>query len=382
MQTTATTKNNSLISKAKTWFNSSLFNLDRAGDYFEYLVDGIDPMWSTNQCKARVLGVKAETKDTKTWILQPTERWEGFTPGQHVHFTFTVDGVLHTRTFTLSSSPVQWQQDGTFTLTVKKVKDGRITPWMHESLLDGDIVVISQAQGEFCLPERLPQSVGYIAAGSGITPIMSQLRWLAGRGMPVTADLLYFANTAEDFIFGAEITELEQNHNSLSVHKVASYDSGDEPVSALPQGPIVAEHIQAVLANNPEMVYLCGPYPFREIAKSLLAEAGYDLAKVKEEAFGLPPVKVDLDGDNPVTVSFSGSGVEASTSKPGTLLDMAEAEGLKPTAGCRMGICYTCKCKKKSGQVKNVLTGEISSNDEEEIQICITTPVSDVDLDI
>jgi hypothetical protein len=61
---------------------------------------------------------------------------------------------------------------------------------------------------------------------------------------------------------------------------------------------------------------------------------------------------------------------------------MAESAGLKPNSGYRMGICYTCKCKKKSGQVRNVVTGELSSNEEEDIRICVSAPVSNVDIEI
>lgn len=136
----------------------------------------------------------------------------------------------------------------------------------------------------------------------------------------------------------------------------------------------------ALLEGKPEHIDLCGPHPFREIAKQLLADAGFNLKRVHEEAFGLPPIKVEAGA--PVTVRFTNSATETTTDQPGTLLDMAESAGLKPNSGCRMGICYTCKCKKKSGQVRNVVTGELSSNEEEDIRICVSAPVSNVDIEI
>ena len=107
-------------------------------------------------------------------------------------------------------------------------------------------------------------------------------------------------------------------------------------------------------------------------------DLGHELRERIQLGFGLPPV-VRKSGE-PVTVTFSNSRTDTTTDQPGTLLDMAEAAGLTPTSGCRMGICYTCKCTKKSGQVRNVLTGELSSNDEEDIRICVSTPVSNVGL--
>lgn len=364
--------------EAKTWFNLSLFNTPRAGEYFEYLVQGIDPMWSLTECKARVIEVRDETHDTKTFVLRPGRRWQGFEAGQHVQITLFVDGVLHTRTFTLSSTPLQWRSQGTITLTVKRVPNGRITGWMHDHLQAGAVISVSQAQGDFVLPQDPAGPVAYFAAGSGITPIASQLGKLAACKMPVPATLLYFARSEQDYIFGANLKALAQAQARFTLHTIAADGGQAEAGYSLPQGMISAVHVGAALQDMPEWVYVCGPHPFRERVKELLAEQGYPLHQVKEEAFGLPPVARAV-GEN-VTVTFKNSRTQASTDQPGTLLEMAEQAGLQPTAGCRMGICYTCKCTKTSGQVRNVITGELSSPDAEDIRICVSTPVSDVEI--
>lgn len=365
-------------SRARTWFNLSLFNSRRAGDYFEYLLQGIDPMWSATECRARIVDVRDETADTRTWVLRPTASWNGFKAGQHLHIGMEINGARQTRTFTISSTPREWAQQGTISLTVKKVPNGRVTPWMHEHLLPGAVVSISQAAGEFQLPAEPEGALAFIAAGSGITPIASQLNTLASCNMPVPTTLLYFARTEQDFIFGNNLTALAKSAPRFKLHLIASDGGSKKSRSALPQGMISAEHISAVLKGKPEHIYVCGPHPFRELTKQLLAEQGYPHHCIHEEAFGLPPV-LRTEGA-PVTVQFSRSKTATTTDQPGTLLELAEQSGLKPASGCRMGICYTCKCTKKSGQVRNVITGEISSNDEEDIQICVTTPVSDVEL--
>ena len=366
--------------QAKTWFNLSLFNSRRAGDYFEYLVQGIDPMWSLTDCRARVLEVRQETADTKTWVLQPTARWNGFQPGQHVHLTVSINGALQTRTFTISSTPYEWEQQGVITVTVKRVPNGRVTGWMHDHLEQGDVITLSQAEGDFVLPKEPQGAIAYFAAGSGITPIASQLRTLAAQNLPVPATLLYFARSEQDFIFDSTLRALAQANSRFTLHPIAQDGGGDKARSPLPQGLVCADHIDAALEGNPEFVYICGPYPFRELVKQLLNEKGYPQNRIREEAFGLPPVP-KTEGA-PVKITFSASHTETTTDQPGTLLELAEGAGLNPTAGCRMGICYTCKCTKKSGQVRNVVTGEISSSDEEDIRICVSTPVSDVEISI
>jgi ferredoxin len=79
------------------------------------------------------------------------------------------------------------------------------------------------------------------------------------------------------------------------------------------------------------------------------------------------------------TVAFADSGVEV-TDDGRPLLEQAEAAGLNPESGCRMGICHSCARRKTRGAVKNLITGAVSSADEEDVQICVSVPVGDVDL--
>ena len=65
-----------------------------------------------------------------------------------------------------------------------------------------------------------------------------------------------------------------------------------------------------------------------------------------------------------------------------SLLELAEQNGLKPLAGCRVGVCHQCKCTKKSGVVLNTLTGQYSDTGREDIQLCVSVPVNDVVLDV
>jgi ferredoxin len=79
------------------------------------------------------------------------------------------------------------------------------------------------------------------------------------------------------------------------------------------------------------------------------------------------------------TVTFADSGVDV-TDDGRSLLEQAEAAGLSPESGCRMGICHTCTRRKTSGAVKNLITGAVSTADEEDVQICVSVPVGDVGL--
>ena len=93
---------------------------------------------------------------------------------------------------------------------------------------------------------------------------------------------------------------------------------------------------------------------------------------------GAPPPSIPM---RPNTVSHIGDGAREFSAKAGqSLLDAAEAAGLQPRFGCRRGICRTCQCRKRSGTVRNQLTGQLSGPGEELIQLCISTPQSALEL--
>lgn len=354
------------LRRARTWVNRSLFNSPSAGDYFEYLVEGLSPAWSLTECRARVVGVVLETHDTRTWILKPSRRFAGFVAGQHLDLTVYMDGARETRTFSIASSPEQWRRSGTVAITVKRVPDGRVTGWMHDHLGVGDVVTLSAARGDFVPDGRVGHGVGYVAAGSGITPIMSQLRELTATCVPHRVTLLYFANGPGDFIFEDELRSIRDRFEAVTLRLITSR--------------IEPAHVRALLSRAPEHVFLCGPPGFRDVARGLLDDASFDCRRVVEESFGPPRVKAAAGV--PVTVSFRRTRTSATTDTPGTLLQLAERAGLRPRHGCRMGICHTCKCTKLSGRVENLLTGERSSCGREDVQICVSVPVTDVELEL
>ena len=104
------------------------------------------------------------------------------------------------------------------------------------------------------------------------------------------------------------------------------------------------------------------------------------LAAPAVETFTPPALAFDTDGAEG-TVTFTASGREAANSGL-PLLEQAEDAGLAPEHGCRMGICNTCSCRKVSGAVRNALTGEISTAEDELIRICVSVPAGDVALDL
>jgi len=118
-------------------------------------------------------------------------------------------------------------------------------------------------------------------------------------------------------------------------------------------------------------VFACGPPALVDAVR----EHCHD---VRSESF-VPPVFAVPSEASGSRVAFADSGVDV-TDDGRSLLEQAEAAGLSPESGCRMGICHTCTRRKTSGAVKNLITGAVSTADEEDVQICVTAPVGDVEL--
>ena len=136
------------------------------------------------------------------------------------------------------------------------------------------------------------------------------------------------------------------------------------------QGHLDERHLAAAVPD-PDAVYVCGP------AALVGAVRRHHPAAIAESFAPAPLVIPDTPGLGRIT--FSDSGVD--TDNDGrTLLDQAEAAGLRPTSGCRMGICHTCTRRKVHGVVRDVTTGALSTDDDEAVRICVSAPVGDVEI--
>ena len=131
-----------------------------------------------------------------------------------------------------------------------------------------------------------------------------------------------------------------------------------------------ADHLAAAMPE-PEAVYVCGPPALVEAVRAHCPDARF-------ESFVPPTFSVPAESAGG-RVSFTDSGVEA-TDDGQPLLVQAENAGLTPESGCRMGICHSCTRRKTSGAVRNLITGTISTAEEEDVQICVSAPVGDVEI--
>ena len=149
-------------------------------------------------------------------------------------------------------------------------------------------------------------------------------------------------------------------HGYTRVRRAATSTAASAPSTWPPRCP------------TPDAVFVCGPPALVEAVREHCAERAHRRASSRRCSTCRP---------NPSggRVTFADSGVDVDDDgRP--LLEQAEAAGLTPESGCRMGICHTCTRRKTRGAVRNLITGAVSTADEEDVQICVSVPVGDVDL--
>lgn len=326
------------------------------------------PTVSLRHIRARVVDVVVETADTRTFVLRPNRRWRGHRAGQHVVVEVEIDGARRHRSFSISSAP----GDGrTIAITVKRQPGAKVSGWMHDNVRPGHVLTLSAAAGAFVVAPTTPRRLLLLAAGSGITPIRAILRDLNARGHAGEIFLVHCSRMSEDAIFAAELDAMAQAWPSLRIHRHFTASAARLDATRL-------EALVPGFAHYPTL--LCGPSAFAEWVHAAYAASGTSHL-LQSESFGgrvLPRTDADASGASAVHCTRSERSFTARGTAP--LLAEAEAAGLAPRHGCRIGICHTCRCVKRSGTVVNLLTGVVSSEPGETIQLCITAARSDLEL--
>ncbi|MEE2762239.1 MAG: ferredoxin reductase [Pseudomonadota bacterium] len=364
----------SIQQRALHWLGRQLFNTDRPETFLDPIAGAINPMWLQAYTPAQVEQIRQDTHDTRTFVLRPARRWGGFQAGQHVNICTEINGQRLQRTFSLSCAPDLWRKHGRITLTIKRHPGGRLTNHLHDRLSVGDTLGLSEAFGDFLLPEQ-PKPLLMIAGGSGITPMLSQLESLAAdhRESPVT--LLYYVRSENDIIAREALEALATRWPVLDLQIITTDTS--QPPRYLNDADLAA--VPGLLGRE---VYLCGPKGLMDLAISKLHALGLPEHQ-RHCTFFAPPSGADLNtGALGGAVTFSHSQRSVTAQGDANLLDIAEAAGLRPQHGCRMGICHQCSCRKTRGTVINRLTGKASGPGNESVQLCVSIPQGDVALDL
>ena len=327
----------------------------------------IRPTWSLTAIRARVVEAVRESADARTLVLQPNRLWPGHRAGQHVLVEVEIDGRRLHRTFSLSSAP---RADGLVAVTVKRREGGKVSHWWNDAARVDDVVTLSAPAGDFVLPSPLPRRLVMVSAGSGITPVMAMLRDLDARDEHCEVLFVHCAHSRRDAIFAGELETMARRRPWLDLRVHLAEESGRFDEDALSRLAVEAGDAPA---------FVCGPEEFMEGVRRAWRGVGHE-GQLRFERFGLPARPAEASADESVHAERSRRSFVAAGGQ--SLLVAAEAAGLKPAYGCRMGVCHTCKCRKISGVVEDLRDGRLSSEPGEMIQLCVSAARSAVTLEL
>lgn len=330
----------------------------------------VNPIWATKEVRARIVDIHREVDVdghpcVATITLQPSSTWRGHQAGQHIQLGIEVHGARRaTRVFSVSSHEAG--PGDRFTITLRANPDGVVSKFLVSEARPGQVVHLSQAEGEFTLPTHVPDHVVFISGGSGITPLMSMMRTLQRRTHRGRITFLHYAQSPEHQIFAEELADVARSGYGIDVHLLHP-ELGDPALS-----PAWLERLVPGYRDIP--TWACGPAPLIDAVTK--AYDGSDRLRLE---FFKPPRRGG--GSTEGQVSFARSGSTARNTGA-NLLEQAEAAGLAPEFGCRMGICFSCTSRKTEGTVTNVLTGETSLLPDEDIRICVSAPQGDCTIEL
>lgn len=357
-------------SRSRRVLGSSLVDLLVGPHGIDRYLELIRPEMTIADARARIVAVERQTARSVTLRIRPNRAWTGFRAGQFVKVGVEIDGVRRTRTYSPASSEHRAHDE--LELTISFRPDGLVSSYLQREN-PGGIVHLGAAAGDFVLPDERPQRLTLVSGGSGITPVLSMLRTLVDEGHRGEIVFLHYARGPQDVPHLAELRRLALEYPNVRLVLAYTRDRDGDLY-----GRFDETHLATAAPGYAEaQTYLCGPPSLMAAVRAHYAGKGIEDALHTEEFTA--PATVPVDESATGTVRFGDVAVDNDGT---TLLEQAEAAGLTPEYGCRMGICFSCTKVKTAGCTRNVRTGELHTEADQEIQLCISAPVGDVAIDL
>lgn len=242
-----------------------------------------DPPKRLQWMTAEVREVIAETPRVVSLVLDVPD-WPGHRPGQHVDVRLTgEDGYQAQRSYSVASAP----EDARLALTVERIEDGEVSPYLAGDVRPGDKFELrGPIGGHFVWTAALGGPLLLVAGGSGIVPLMAMLRHRAHMGSTVPAHLLYSSRSLDDVIYREELERLVARADGLVV---AHTLTRRQPAEWHGYTRRIDRDMLAGIgftADTPPRIFICGPTPLVETVSRTMLELGHAPSLIKTERFG------------------------------------------------------------------------------------------------
>ncbi len=321
----------------------------------------------------RLQNKKIETSDTFSFYLDIPEDLKNvfqFKAGQYITVEVDYQGETLRRSYSLSSSPFE----ESMAFTVKRVQNGKVSNYLIDHINEGDTLNIGTPEGKFIVrPNPTEKRDHYfIAAGSGITPVMSMIKALLEEEPKSSLYLFYGNRTKDSIIFKSTLDQIAQKHQG-QLH-ISYCLSGVKPAGKLKglfsrnkidwdgkygriNATLLQEFLEEYPARSPKPIfYICGPGGLIESSEDFLQTKGIDKSHILREYFSSPDQQKEASqaGSNAsgsVTVKLNGDEFEINVPAEKSILDVLIDEGKNPPYSCTSGACSSCVAKVLDGEV-------------------------------
>ena len=326
------------------------------------------PGFRTFRVKRKVFEDAAQSICSFYLVPEDQKPLPPFLPGQFLTFSLDIAAASGhvVRCYSLSDAP----SSDFYRVSIKRARasadrsssPGLASGHFHDHIAEGDLVQVRAPSGHFHI-DHSDAPVVLIGSGIGITPMLSMLNWSLAQQKEREIWLFYGVRHGRELIMRQHLEVLAAKHPNFHLHVCFSDPQADELLGRdFPhRGHIDLALLRMQLPIKPYHFYICGPSAMMENLVPALEDWGVPEARIHFEAFGPASIRGNpapvtasstQDDATDIVVNFSQSGKQLRwSSSTGSLLELAEANGVSINSGCRSGSCGSCQTSIKSGEV-------------------------------
>ena len=326
----------------------------------------------------KVEAIKWELPDTATFFLKEVSGKKiSYKAGQFITLVFDHHAEEIRRSYSLSSSP----HEELLSITIKRIANGEISRFMLTRVAKGDILTAVEPAGRFTLPDTSEEKdILLFAAGSGIVPVFSQIKYALNRPGQSRLVLIYSNINQQSILFKNELERLAGQHPDRFkiIHRLSSEANR---LNNLVVEKLVKEEIKYNLANAE--FYTCGPFDYMRMIRLTLLYMGFGSNQVRKENFVLDTIAVSENLVNypprNIIIQYKNETYNLTVGENQSILQAAIQNKLQLPYSCRVGSCSTCVAMCKTGKVQMAYNEVLTDTDLATgwILTCTGHPVSD-----
>lgn len=322
-----------------------------------------------NLLKIRVEKIIDETDNTRTFVLKPLDDSTlSYLPGQFLTFLLNLENREVRRSYSMSSAP---GIDALPAITIKRVANGEVSRYWHDQVKVGTILNALPPAGRFTpdASDGQPRDIFLLAAGSGITPIFSILKFILTNEPESRVTLLYASSRERSIIFNKQLEEWQQNYpERLGIINILSQPTDDWLGR---RGRINNYRLENIVRKRlyfpavEARFFLCGPFELMRVAEITLLFMGFAPDQIRKENFVIDTVPLPPKKSEPHTIRLNFHGEEHKLPVPAytSILQAALDSGIPIPYSCQGGRCGTCAALCQNGEVRMSLNDVLTDRD-------------------